>query len=381
MSDAARLRVELGARGYDIVVGGGLLAQAGALMRPVLRQDRVVVVTDTNVAALHLRRLEAGLDDAGISHAAIVLPPGEQTKDFRHFQKLAEDLLGFGIERRTTLVALGGGVVGDLTGFAAATLLRGLAYVQIPTTLLAQVDSSVGGKTAIDTIHGKNLVGAFHQPALVLADMDTLATLSRRELLAGYAEVVKYGLIRDRAFFEWLDAAAPGLVAGDAAARREAVLQSCAAKAEIVASDEREEGERALLNFGHTFGHALETEIGFGDALLHGEAVALGMRLAFDLSVRLGLCPEHAAQRVRRHYAAVGLPLALGGTANARALSPDALLRHMRRDKKVRDGKITLILARDIGDAFISREVPEGLLREFLAAEAANSLAPRAGAV
>ena len=265
-------------------------------------------------------------------------------------------------------------MVGDLTGFAAATLLRGIDYVQIPTTLLAQVDSSVGGKTAIDTIHGKNLVGAFHQPVLVLADIDALATLPRRELLAGYAEVVKYGFIRDRAFFEWLEANGAALVAGDAALRREAVLRSCAAKAEVVAVDEREEGERALLNFGHTFGHALEAETGFGDALLHGEAVALGMRLAFDLSARIGLCPPAAAQRVRRHYEAVGLPVALASIANARPFAADALLRHMGRDKKVRDGQITLILARGIGDAFISREVPAGLLREFLASETANSL-------
>jgi len=374
MSGTERLRVALGARSYDIVIGSGLLEQAGALMRPVLRQNRVVLVTDENVAALHLKRLEAGLAAAAIAHHAIVLPPGEQTKDFSHFQKLAEDILGRGIERRTTLVALGGGVVGDLTGFAAATLLRGIDYVQIPTTLLAQVDSSVGGKTAIDTIHGKNLVGAFHQPVLVLADIDALATLPRRELLAGYAEVVKYGFIRDRAFFEWLEAHGAALVAGDAALRREAVLRSCAAKAEVVAVDEREEGERALLNFGHTFGHALEAETGFGDALLHGEAVALGMRLAFDLSARIGLCPPAAAQRVRRHYEAVGLPVALASIANARPFAADALLRHMGRDKKVRDGQITLILARGIGDAFISREVPAGLLREFLAGEAANSL-------
>ena len=374
MSGTERLRVALGARSYDIVIGSGLLEQAGALMRPVLRQNRVVLVTDENVAALHLKRLEAGLAAAAIAHHAIVLPPGEQTKDFAHFQKLAEDILGRGIERRTTLVALGGGVVGDLTGFTAATLLRGIDYVQIPTTLLAQVDSSVGGKTAIDTIHGKNLVGAFHQPVLVLADIDALATLPRRELLAGYAEVVKYGFIRDRAFFEWLEANGAALVAGDAALRREAVLRSCAAKAEVVAVDEREEGERALLNFGHTFGHALEAETGFGDALLHGEAVALGMRLAFDLSARIGLCPPAAAQRVRRHYEAVGLPVALASIANARPFAADALLRHMGRDKKVRDGQITLILARGIGDAFISREVPAGLLREFLASETANSL-------
>jgi 3-dehydroquinate synthase len=373
-----RLRVELGARSYDIVVGEGLLEEAGALMQQVLRQPRVVVVTDTTVAALHLARLEAGLGAAGLAHHTIVLPPGEQTKDFAHFQKLCEDILGLGIERRTTLVALGGGVIGDLTGFAAATLLRGLNYVQVPTTLLSQVDSSVGGKTAIDTIHGKNQVGAFHQPVLVLADMDTLATLPRRELLAGYAEVVKYGLIRDAAFFEWLDGVGPGLVAGDAPARRAAVLKSCSAKAAVVAVDEREEGERALLNFGHTFGHALETETGFGDALLHGEAVALGMRLAFDFSARLGLCPGDAVRRVRRHYEAVGLPLSLAGLGNAKNLTADALLRHMRHDKKVRDGRITLILARGIGEAFISHDVAEGQLRDFLAAETANSLAAEA---
>ena len=380
MSGLDRLRVELGARSYDIVVGAALLEQAGALMRPVLRQPRVIIVTDETVARLHLARLEAALDQAGIAHRSVILPPGEQTKDFPHFQKLVEDILALGIERRTALVALGGGVVGDLTGFAAATLLRGIDYVQIPTTLLAQVDSSVGGKTAIDTRFGKNLVGAFYQPVLVLADIDTLSTLPRRELLAGYAEVVKYGLIRDRGFFDWLEREGPGLVAGDAASRRAAVLKSCAAKAEVVAADEREDGERALLNFGHTFGHALEVETGFGDALLHGEAVGLGARLAFDLSVRLGLCPGEAAARVRRHFAAVGLPVEIAGIANVRTFAADALLAHMRHDKKVQDGQITLILARDIGQAFISRDVPAGVLREFLAAETTKSLSRRSTA-
>jgi 3-dehydroquinate synthase len=239
----------------------------------------------------------------------------------------------------------------------------------------------VGGKTAIDTKYGKNLLGAFHQPVLVLADIDALGTLPRRELLAGYAEIVKYGLIRDREFFAWLEANGAALVAGDAALRRAAVLKSCAAKAAIVARDEREEGERALLNFGHTFGHALEVETGFGDALLHGEAVALGMRLAFDLSARLGLCPMETVGRVRRHFEAVGLPLELGSIANGRPFAADALLAHMGRDKKVRDGRITLILARDIGDAFISNEVPAGLLRDFLAAETANPLVRPAGGV
>ncbi len=369
MTKADSLRVELGSRSYDIVVGSGALARSGELIAPVIRQKRAIIVTDETVAKLHLAALEVGLDAAGIAHQAIVLPPGEGTKDFPHFAKLTDDILALGIERGTPLIALGGGVIGDLTGFAAATLLRGLDYVQVPTTLLAQVDSSVGGKTAIDSRHGKNLIGAFHQPVLVIADIDTLSTLPRRELLAGYAEVVKYGLIRDRQFYEWLESAGPKLVAGDADARREAVLKSCAAKAAVVAIDERETGERQLLNFGHTFGHALEAETGFGEALLHGEAVALGMRLAFDLSAELGLCPKESAARVRRHYEAVGLPIALGEIANGRRFAPADLMRHMRKDKKVRDGKITLILARDIGDAFISREVEPARLEAFLATE------------
>jgi 3-dehydroquinate synthase len=375
MSTRDTLRVELGARSYDIVIGSSLLEEAGALVAPVIRQKRAIIVTDETVAKLHLARLRGGLDKAGIAHQSIVLPPGEGTKDFAHFGKLVEDVLGLGIERGTPLIALGGGVIGDITGFAAATLLRGIDYVQIPTTLLSQVDSSVGGKTAIDSQHGKNLIGAFHQPVRVIADIDTLATLPRRELLAGYAEVVKYGLIRDRAFYEWLETAGPRLVAGDQDARREAVLKSCAAKAAVVAVDERETGERQLLNFGHTFGHALETETGFGDALLHGEAVALGMRLAFDLSAQLGLCPKDAPLRVRRHYKAVGLPTEIGQIANARRFAPADLLRHMGRDKKVRDGRITLILARNIGNAFISRDVDRATLEAFLTAETAA--APR----
>jgi 3-dehydroquinate synthase len=379
LSKRETLRVELGARSYDIVVGSALLADAGALIAPVVRQKRAIIVTDENVAKLHLDALRAGLDKVAIAHQAIVLPPGEHTKDFAHFGKLAEDILALGIERQTPLIALGGGVIGDLTGFTAATLLRGIDYVQIPTTLLAQVDSSVGGKTAIDSKHGKNLIGAFHQPVLVLADIDTLATLPRRELLAGYAEVVKYGLIRDRGFYEWLEKAGPKLVAGDADARRQAVLKSCAAKAAVVAVDERETGERQLLNFGHTFGHALEAETGFGDALLHGEAVALGMRLAFDLSAKLGLCPIEATARVRRHYEAVGLPIELRQIANGKRFAPSDLLRHMAKDKKVRDGRITLILARDIGDAFISRDVERATIETFLAAETAAT--PRTAAL
>jgi 3-dehydroquinate synthase len=371
MSRRESLRVDLGPRSYDIVVGDGLLADAGKLIAPVVRQKRAIVVTDATVAALHLGAFAAGLAAAGIAHETIVLPPGEATKDFAHFGQLTDDILALGIERGTPLIALGGGVIGDITGFAAATLLRGLDYVQVPTTLLSQVDSSVGGKTAIDTRHGKNLVGAFHQPVLVLADMDVLATLPRRELLAGYAEVVKYGLIRDAKFYDWLEDAGPRVIAGDVDAQRRAVLTSCAAKAAIVAIDEREVAERQLLNFGHTFGHALEAETGFGDALLHGEAVALGMRLAFDLSAQLGLCAKDVPSRVRRHYAAVGLPMSLGQIANGRRFEPAALLRHMGRDKKVRDGHITLILTRGIGEAFISRDVDRATLEAFLANETA----------
>jgi len=361
---AAILRVALGARGYDIVIGSGLIAEAGRHIAPAIRSTRAVVVTDSHVAALHLPRFAAGLGAAGIANHAIVLPPGEATKDFAHFARLCEDVLALGIERSSAIVALGGGVVGDLAGFAAASLLRGLDLVQAPTTLLAQVDSSVGGKTAIDTVHGKNLVGAFHQPVLVLADTDVLATLPRRELLAGYAEVVKYGLIRDRAFYGWLEGAGAALVAGDAALRQEAVRRSCAAKATVVAADERETGERALLNFGHTFGHALEAASGFGDKLLHGEAVALGMQLAFDLSVRLGFCPAAAAERVRRHLSAIGLPTALAEIGGG--LDAEALLALMRKDKKVKDGRISLILARDIGAAFVCRDVTPQALANFL---------------
>jgi len=347
-------------------------------MTPAIRRKRAVVVTDEHVAALHLPRFAAGLAAADIAHKTIVLPPGEATKDFAHFAKLCEDILALGVERATPIVALGGGVVGDLAGFAAASLLRGLDFVQVPTTLLAQVDSSVGGKTAIDTRHGKNLVGAFHQPALVLADTDVLATLPPRELLSGYAEVVKYGLIRDVGFYDWLEANAAALIAGDTALRQEAVRRSCAAKAAVVAADERETGERALLNFGHTFGHALEVATGFGDKLLHGEAVALGMQLAFDLSVRLGFCTDAVAARVRRHLSGIGLPTSpaelIGGT-----LGGEALLGHMQKDKKVSEGRISLILARDIGDAFVCRDVLPATLKSFLGdalARGQNSLAP-----
>jgi 3-dehydroquinate synthase len=363
-----RLLVELGARSYEIVVGAGLLAHAGAEIAPLLRRRQAVVVSDENVAPHYLEALRASFAASGIALETVVLPPGEETKNLEHFGRLAESVLDCGIERGTMLVALGGGVVGDLTGFAAATLLRGIDFVQIPTTLLAQVDSSVGGKTGINTGLGKNLIGAFHQPRLVLADTMTLTTLPRRELLAGYAEVVKYGLIRDAQFFAWCERQGNALCALEPEPLRRAVLTSCRMKAAIVAADEREEGDRALLNFGHTFGHALEAETGFSNRLLHGEAVALGMVLAFDFAVRLGLAAAADANRLRRHFAATGLPTQLADVGLADAA--EHLLAHMRKDKKMRDGKTTLILPHRIGEAFVMKDAPIDALRDFLAAAA-----------
>jgi 3-dehydroquinate synthase len=371
MSDEIeKLRVELGDRSYDILVGPRLIERAGKEISPLLRRRQAVIISDETVAGRYLAALQASLSEAGIAHHAVLLPPGEETKDLDHFGKLAEDILAIGIERGTMLVALGGGVVGDLTGFAAASLLRGIDFVQIPTTLLAQVDSSVGGKTGINTALGKNLIGAFYQPRLVLADTSALASLPRRELLAGYAEVAKYGLIRDAAFFDWLEAEGPSVCALASEALRHAVITSCAMKAEIVAGDEREEGDRALLNFGHTFGHALETETGFSSRLLHGEAVALGMVLAFDFAVRLGLVTPDAATRVRRHLGDNGLPTSLA-QVGLTGTPADRLIAHMSKDKKVRDGRITLILPRRIGDAFVMKDAPLDPLRGFLAEAAA----------
>lgn len=376
MESMETLEVSLGDRSYDIKVGSGLIARAGALMTPVLRQKSVVVVTDENLAGTHLPQLEASLASAEIASRNLILPSGEQTKSFAKLEEVIDRLLAGGIERTTSLVALGGGVIGDLTGFAAAVTLRGLDFIQIPTTLLAQVDSSVGGKTGINTPHGKNLVGSFHQPRLVLADMEVLETLPKREFLAGYAEVVKYGLINDPAFFEWLEDKGPALIAGDRDLRRAAVLTSCRAKADIVAQDEREAGLRALLNLGHTFGHAFEAEAGYSGGLVHGEAVALGMVMAFDLSVQMGLCPAADAARVRAHLGTCGLPVDLTAVgANARpgaGWDSAKLVSHMMRDKKVSEGRITFVLARGIGGAFLERNVEldrvEALLESSLAA-------------
>ncbi|MFZ3237738.1 MAG: 3-dehydroquinate synthase [Stellaceae bacterium] len=364
-----RLRVALGERAYDIVVGPGLIAAAGHEILPLMRRRHAVIVTDENVAPYWLAPVRDSLAAAGVAQHTVVLPAGEESKDLDHFGRLADDILGCGIERGSMLLALGGGVVGDLTGFAAATLLRGVDFVQIPTTLLAQVDSSVGGKTGLNTRAGKNLIGAFYQPRLVLADTDVLASLPRRELLAGYAETVKYGLIRDLEFFAWCERQGNALCALEPDPLRHAVVTSCAMKAAVVAADEREEGDRALLNFGHTFGHALEAETGFSSRLLHGEAVALGMMLAFDFGTRLGLGAASEGERVRRHFAATGLPTRLADVGLA-GTPPERLLAHMGKDKKVRDGKLTLILPRQIGDAFVMKDAPLGELRAFLSAAA-----------
>ena len=370
------IRVELGERGYDIVIGAGLLAEAGWHLKPVMPGRRALIVTDRPVAERYLPELEQSLRRAGIEPEHFVLPPGEHTKSFAQLEALLDDLLGVRPGRDATVIALGGGVIGDLAGFAASILLRGVAVVQVPTTLLAQVDSSVGGKTGIDTRHGKNLVGSFHQPHLVLADTAVLDSLPARELCAGYAEVVKYALIDNPPFFDWLEAnGAAVLGAGGAnrvaAARERAVAACCWAKARVVAADEREGESRALLNLGHTFAHALEVECGYGEALLHGEAVAIGMVMAFDLSCRLGFCPEADLARLRAHLEAAGLPVAPPRLAG-RVWRAGELIAHMKHDKKVRDGRPVLVLARGIGQAFLYHDATDAeilpVLEDALAA-------------
>jgi len=361
-----KITVGLGERAYDIHVGGGLLKQAGALLKPMAK-GVVPVVTDSHVADIHLPQLLEGLRQAGLDARAIVMPPGEVSKSFAGLERLSGALLDMEIDRKGLVVALGGGVIGDLTGFAAGVLKRGVAFAQIPTTLLAQVDSSVGGKTAINATQGKNLIGLFHQPRIVIADTSLLGTLPRRELLAGYAEVAKYGALGDAQFFEWLELKAAKALAGDEKAMVKAVAHSCRMKAEIVARDERETGDRALLNLGHTFGHALEAATGFSDRLVHGEGVAIGMALAFRLSVTLGLCPGQDAERFVRHLKAVGLPSSIGDIVGARPGAGE-LMRHMAHDKKVTDGKLTFILLRGLGQAFVTREVPLEAVKEVLGA-------------
>ncbi|MCI5039838.1 MAG: 3-dehydroquinate synthase [Donghicola eburneus] len=357
--------VPLPGREYNIRVGQGLIASAGSEIAPLLRRKKVAVVTDENVGAVHLETLRAGLEAEGIAMTSLTLPAGEATKSWPHFTRTVEWLLSEQVERRDVVVALGGGVIGDLVGFAAAVLRRGVRFVQIPTSLLAQVDSSVGGKTGINTPHGKNLVGAFHQPSLVLADTDALGTLTQRDFLAGYGEVVKYGLLGDANFFEWLEKNAPKMAAGDVEARIYAVKRSVEMKAEIVLRDETEQGDRALLNLGHTFCHAFEAATGYSDRLLHGEGVAIGCALAFELSSRLGLCPQEDPSRLRQHLREMGTKVDL---ADIPGDLPDAdtLLDLMGQDKKVIDGQLRFILARGIGEAFVTSDVPRDMVRALL---------------
>jgi 3-dehydroquinate synthase len=351
------VRVELGARSYDIVIGRGLIDRAGAILSPVLATPRVIVVSDDQVGPLYSAPLVASMERAGIKTALVSVPAGEECKSFAGFERLVDALLASHPDRQMTIIALGGGVVGDLAGFAAASLLSGVDFIQVPTTLLAQVDSSVGGKTGINTRQGKNLVGAFHQPRMVLADIATLDSLPERHLRSGYAETVKYGLIDDAEFFAWLETHGADIIAGDPQARRYAIAASCRAKARIVADDEREAGSRALLNLGHTFGHALERAAGYGERLLHGEAVGIGLVLAFALSARLGFCSPDEPERIATHLRQLGL---LSSPRDIPQGSPDAetLLGHMGFDKKVKGGRIRFVLARGIGRSFIAEDVP-----------------------
>ncbi|SDI05323.1 3-dehydroquinate synthase [Lutimaribacter saemankumensis] len=359
------VHVGLEGREYDIHIGPGLLAQAGALIGPLLARPRVAVVTDETVAALHLDALRAGLSAAGIDMVSLALPPGEGTKSWPQFERTVEWLLEQKVERRDMVVAFGGGVIGDLVGFAASVLRRGVRFVQIPTTLLAQVDSSVGGKTGINAPQGKNLIGAFHQPSLVLADTEVLGTLTERDYLAGYGEVVKYGLLGDSEFFQWLEGNGSRASAGDMTARIAAVKRSVQMKADIVERDETEQGDRALLNLGHTFCHALESATGYSGRLLHGEGVAIGCALAFELSARLGLCSQEDPSRVRAHLRDMNMKVDLSDI-EGELPDADGLLSLMAQDKKVIDGKLRFILVHGIGDAFVTSDVPPDVVRQVL---------------
>ena len=359
------VHVDLPGRAYDVEIGPGLLTDIGTHLAPLLRRKRAAVITDDTVNALHGAQLMARLAEAGIDADILSLPAGEATKGWPQFTRTVEWILDQKVERGDLVIAFGGGVIGDLVGFAAAVVRRGVRFVQIPTTLLAQVDSSVGGKTGINTSHGKNLVGAFHQPVKVLADTDLLGTLPARDFLAGYGEVVKYGLLGDAAFFDWLEQNAGAMAGGDVAARVYAVTRSVQMKADIVMRDETEQGDRALLNLGHTFCHALEAATGYSDRLLHGEGVAIGCALAFETSARLGLCSQESPSRLRAHLRDMGMKVDL--TDIPGELPPAAdLVALMAQDKKVQDGKLRFIMARAIGDAFVTSDVPSDVVLSVL---------------
>ena len=367
MSSLQIVPVALESRSYDILIGHGLLRQAGEHIIAAAGRRRIVLVSDETVASLHMPALEASLRSSGLDFHVLTVPPGETAKDLHGFAALLERILSLGIDRRTMIVALGGGVIGDLAGFAAATLLRGLEFIQIPTTLLAQIDSAVGGKTGVNARAGKNLVGAFHQPRLVLTDLATLGTLPDRELRAGYAEMVKYGLLGDRGFFEWLEENGSRVLALEAKPLTGAIARCCAMKAEIVGEDEREAGRRALLNLGHTFGHALEAETGYGRRLNHGEGVAIGMAMAGRLSVDLGLLSDSERQRIDAHLTEAGLPI------DARQLeledgAVERVLTAMRADKKTTDGNLNFIVLRGLGNAELAKSIPPAAVRPVLSA-------------
>jgi 3-dehydroquinate synthase len=351
-----KIPVHLGDRSYEIIVGEKILGDAGHYILPLLTNKRTVIITDENVAHHQLTPLNEGLKNYKIDFETIILPAGEATKSMSHVEKLLDQLLELKVERKDCIIAFGGGVIGDLVGFVASIYLRGIRFIQIPTTLLAQVDSSVGGKTGVNCRYGKNLIGSFHQPSLVLTDVASLSTLDQRHIIAGYAEIAKYGLINDVSFFAWLEKNGKDLIEGSAAQkikfRTEAIIKSCHAKATIVANDEKESGQRALLNLGHTFAHALEAENGYNDNLYHGEAVAMGIILAFKLSVNLSICPDLDLNRVENHFYNIGFRKISDMKFNI-----DNLLHHMKADKKMSSGKLTFIVASAIGKSYLSNDI------------------------
>ena len=375
MSPVKRIPVSgEGFKAYEVIVGQGLLTEAETWVGPFLTNKRVVMVTDSNVGPLHADRILTQFEAAGHRTHKIVVPAGEESKSYDGLKFVLDALLDYGLDRKDVVIALGGGVIGDLTGFACAVYMRGIDFIQIPTTVLAQVDSSVGGKTAIDHEKGKNLIGAFWQPRLVLCDLDILKTLPAREIRCGYAEIIKYGLLGDKTFFEWLEANDHKVLALEPAAILHAVARSVEMKAEIVAADEREGGQRALLNLGHTFGHALEAEVGFGDMLLHGEAVAIGMAQAFRYSALNGECMEEEADRAVAAIAQAGLPTRMSDIRNA-PFDVDRLITHMGHDKKAEGGTLTFVLVNGIGRAFVAKKVAAEKIAEFLILDGAVSSA------
>ena len=367
MSDTIqKIHIALPANGYDILIGRNLFTAAMAELLPFIENRQIIQISDEHVGPLYLEKIENALTPHARSIHRAIVPAGEASKSFACFEKLVNQILALNIDRRALIIAIGGGVVGDLAGYVAASLLRGIDFIQVPTSLLAQVDSSVGGKTGINTPAGKNLVGAFYQPKMVLADIEMLSSLPLRELKAGYAEIVKYGLLGDADFFDWLEVNGAELLAGNPDKLAEAVRISCQAKADIVARDEKETGERALLNLGHTFAHALEAEAGYDGRLLHGEAVACGLRLAFGFSRHLGLCSGQDEMRVAGHLHGLGLPAALGDLPVIADMSSAQIIAHMRKDKKARDGKLTFILVEKIGKAFVENQIDEQSLHDYL---------------